>query len=78
MTLKDRSTLNNLCRGNYNKAPKRLARLYCKFQKDSYFSKIAPLKVEEIHRNPTIVIFYDVISDNEITTIKGLVKKNVR
>ncbi len=33
---------------------------------------IAPIKEEEVHLNPRIVIFYDVITDKETQLVKEL------
>jgi len=33
---------------------------------------IAPIKEEEVHLNPRIVIFYDVITDKETQLIKEM------
>ena len=39
---------------------------------------LAPVKVEEIHNKPDIVLFHDVISDNEIGMVKKLSTPLVR
>jgi hypothetical protein len=38
---------------------------------------IAPIKEEEVHLNPRIVIFYDVISDKETQLVKELASPRV-
>ena len=39
--------------------------------------KIAPLKEEEIYLKPRIVLYYDVISDEEIQTVKDFASPRV-
>ena len=43
----------------------------------SAFMKLQPLKREEISLNPAITVYYDVISDQEIETLKSLAKPKV-
>lgn len=33
--------------------------------------QLAPMKMEEVHKNPDIFIFYDAITDEEIEEIKN-------
>jgi prolyl 4-hydroxylase len=68
-----------LCRGEVDKSPNRLARLKCRYQFGvSKFLVIAPLKVEEVHLNPLVLVFHDVIYDSEIRTIKRIAKPRFR
>lgn len=39
---------------------------------------LAPVKVEEIYKNPDIMLFHDVISDNEMKIVKGMATPKVR
>jgi prolyl 4-hydroxylase len=65
----------SLCRGEVDRSPKRLAGLKCRLvTRNSAFLRLAPLKLEEVHHNPDIVIFYDVMSDAEIQTVQTLAK----
>jgi prolyl 4-hydroxylase len=74
-----RTRYNRLCRGDTDKSPKRLAALRCRFLYDSYvFSRLAPFKLEEVYKNPDIVVYHDVISDAEIMKIQKITKPLVR
>ncbi|XP_020817859.1 prolyl 4-hydroxylase subunit alpha-1-like [Drosophila serrata] len=56
------------CRGQFR--PR--TRLTCRYNfTTTPFLRLAPLKMEEISRNPYIVMYHDVLYDSEIKTIKG-------
>lgn len=78
MSLKMRRVYEAGCRGELKKSPKVQAQLKCKYvTNNSQFLKIAPLKLEEAHLKPYIVIYHDVIYDSEIEVIKTLAKPKV-
>lgn len=67
-----------LCRGEVARKPHVLAKLKCRYDTDSSpYSKIAPFKLEEASLNPYIVIYHDVVYDEEIEVIKELTKPKV-
>ena len=66
-----------MCRGEITKSPKEKAELYCRYVSNSAFSKIAPFKLEEANLDPYIVIFIDVLSDEEIFVLKNITKPNI-
>jgi nitrogenase molybdenum-iron protein alpha/beta subunit len=73
-----RETYEKLCRGETDKSSKRLSKLKCRLDTTtSKFLIIAPLKVEEIHINPLIVVYHNVIYDSEIAVIQKLIKPKV-
>jgi len=54
------------------------SKLYCNYGvSKSAFLKLQPVKQEFISLNPRIVIFHDIISDEEIETIKNMAKPKV-
>ncbi|CAH0556530.1 unnamed protein product [Brassicogethes aeneus] len=62
-----------LCRGEVTLPEVKKAKLKCKyFHNNNPFLKIAPFKVEEAHLDPDLFIYHNVMSDNEIETIKKL------
>ncbi|KAK9754306.1 2OG-Fe(II) oxygenase superfamily [Popillia japonica] len=62
-----------LCRGETTPSDKILAKLKCRYlDNGNPFLKIAPFKVEEAYAKPDILIFHDVMADDEIATIKAL------
>ncbi|KAK9754309.1 2OG-Fe(II) oxygenase superfamily [Popillia japonica] len=66
-------TYEALCRGEKGPSDKILAKLKCRYlDNGNPFLKIAPFKVEEAYANPDILIFHDVMADDEIATIKAL------
>lgn len=53
------------------------SKLYCYYKNDRPFLKLAPLKVEIVHWKPKMLLFRQIISDNEIETIKNLITSQV-
>lgn len=47
-------------------------RLKCRYVKDHPFLIIGPIKKEQVHIEPDIWIFYDVVSDKQIQVMKSL------
>lgn len=67
-----------LCRGEITAPPAVMAKLHCRYvDNGNPFLKIAPFKVEEAYPKPKIVIFHDVMSDDEISTIKRIAHPRV-
>ncbi len=56
------------------------AQLHCSYTSSnskSAFLKLQPVKREQISLNPYIVMFHDVISDQDIETVKEIAKPKV-
>ena len=54
------------------------SKLYCNYaESKSAFLRLQPVKQEVISFQPKIVIYHDIISDEEIETIKVLAKPKV-
>lgn len=78
-TSQERKNYEKLCRGEIERDPKLLAQLKCRYiTNNSPYLKIAPFKVEEANLKPYIVIYHDVIYDQEIEEIKQMAKPRVR
>ncbi|KAI4458942.1 prolyl 4-hydroxylase alpha subunit [Holotrichia oblita] len=68
-----------LCRGEIKPSDEILAQLKCRYTDNGNpFLKIAPFKVEEAYLDPKILIFHDVMADNEIATIKALARPHFK
>ena len=67
-----------LCRGDVERSPKVLAKLKCylNFGEDPYL-KLMPYKEEVVNLKPRISIFYDVLTETEIQTVKELATPRV-
>ncbi|XP_059217448.1 prolyl 4-hydroxylase subunit alpha-2 [Stomoxys calcitrans] len=64
------------CSGLLKKQPREERELRCGYLVETHpFLWIAPIKVEELNHNPLLVVFYDVLSDKEIETIRQLTKE---
>ncbi|XP_017071952.1 prolyl 4-hydroxylase subunit alpha-2 [Drosophila eugracilis] len=60
------------CRGGFPKKNN----LICRYNSTTNaFLKLAPIKVEEISRDPYIVLFHEVLTDREIEEMKGEIKE---
>lgn len=67
-----------LCRSEIVQSQQELSKLKCKYVTNkSPFLKIGPLKMEEAHLKPYIVIYHEVMHDNEIELAKQLAKPRV-
>lgn len=56
---------------------KATSKLYCYYKMDRPFLRLAPFKVEILRFNPLVVLFRDVISDDEVTMIQMLATPRV-
>lgn len=62
-----------LCRVDVTPSTDVAEQLKCYYVNNSNpFLFIAPFKVEEAHKEPNIIIFHDIIADDEIETVKKL------
>lgn len=62
-----------LCRNEVKIEESVMAKLKCRYvDYENPFLKLAKFKVEEISLEPRILLYYDVISDREIETLKNL------
>jgi prolyl 4-hydroxylase len=60
---------HQVCRGYLTRSPKETKDLRCRYASFSLFSSIGPFKLEEANFDPYIVLYHDVISDNEIEAL---------
>lgn len=75
----DKNKFETLCRNGTLLRPKQMARLTCHYQTNNNpFLKIGPMKVEEFSLNPYIVVYHDLIYDDEIDYIKDAAKPKVK
>ncbi|KAI9553536.1 hypothetical protein GHT06_021454 [Daphnia sinensis] len=64
-----------LCRGEKLMDPKIEGQLHCRYVTNNVpFFFIQPVKMEEAYLKPLLVIYHDVITDEEIETVKQLAK----
>ncbi|XP_015589995.1 prolyl 4-hydroxylase subunit alpha-2 isoform X2 [Cephus cinctus] len=69
----ERERYEMLCRGELSLSPEVQRNLKCRYvDRGIPFLKIAPFKEEEAYHDPRIVIYHDVIYDDEIEVIKRL------
>lgn len=73
---KELELISDVCRGKLNRNAMEISKLHCFFITTSFYSKIAPFKVETVNLNPYILLYHDVLSSNEIQSLKTFLKAN--
>lgn len=68
----------SLCRGEHQMTDKQKSQLYCYYKNDKPFLRLAPFKVEIMHLKPKILLFRNVVSDEEIAYIKEMATPRLR
>lgn len=66
-----------VCRGEARKTPEEMAKLRCRYISKTFFSKIAPFKIEEANLDPYLVVYYDVLTNSEIEILKNITKPQI-
>ncbi|OZC05410.1 hypothetical protein X798_07617, partial [Onchocerca flexuosa] len=67
-----RLTYEALCRQEISVETKAQSRLYCYYKMDHPYLRLAPFKVEIVRQNALIVLFYDIVADEEARVIQML------
>lgn len=74
----ERERYEMLCRGEVSIPPEVQRNLKCRYvDRGIPFLKIAPFKEEEAYLDPRIVVYHNVIYDEEIETIKRMAQPRV-
>jgi len=69
----ERVTYEKLCRGESTMTIAEQSKLMCRYSHGHHpFLIIAPVKEEELYLDPRLVMFYDIVTDEEIKTIKEM------
>ncbi|XP_037042331.1 prolyl 4-hydroxylase subunit alpha-1-like isoform X2 [Bradysia coprophila] len=68
--LKDRILNSQICRGNVSRTAHEISKLRCRYVSTNPFSTLARFKVEEVHLDPYVVLFVDILSDEELAVLK--------
>jgi prolyl 4-hydroxylase len=71
---KENIVYSRICRGNVTKSLQERSKLVCRYVSNTAFSKLARFKIEELNHEPSIVMFYDVLSDIESDFLKEITK----
>ena len=72
---KDLQTFYKGCRGEYNKTSK----LYCVYNHENTdFLKLAPLKLEILNEDPYMVLYHDVLNDEEIKHMQEIARPSMQ
>ncbi|KAM3723451.1 Prolyl 4-hydroxylase subunit [Dirofilaria immitis] len=67
-----------LCRDEVPVSIKVTSKLYCYYKMDRPFLRLAPFKTEILRFSPLVVLFRDVITDEEVTMIQMLATPRLR
>ncbi|ROT72665.1 hypothetical protein C7M84_008920, partial [Penaeus vannamei] len=69
---------SKLCRGERMMTPEEASRLHCHVSsRGSPYLTLQPIKYEELHFDPEMYLFYDVVSDEEIRAIQDTAKSKL-
>jgi prolyl 4-hydroxylase len=78
MDLPERTLYEMMCRGDIERPLAALAQLKCRYVTNSSpFLTIGPLKLEEMNHKPYIVVYHDVLFDDEIELFQNMAKPRV-
>lgn len=69
---KEFELVSDVCRGKLTKDVKEMSRLHCRYISSTPFTKLSPFKVEEVNLDPYIVIYLNVLSNNEIQSLRNV------
>uniref|UniRef100_A0A0R3RL89 Fe2OG dioxygenase domain-containing protein n=1 Tax=Elaeophora elaphi TaxID=1147741 RepID=A0A0R3RL89_9BILA len=75
---KENEIYEALCRNEVPVSVKATSKLYCYYKMDRPFLRLAPFKTEILRFSPLVVLFRDVISDDEVTMIQMLATSRLR
>ncbi|VDK66543.1 unnamed protein product [Onchocerca ochengi] len=67
-----------LCRNEVPVSIKAKSKLYCYYKMDRPFLRLAPFKIEILRFSPLVVLFLDVITDEEVKMIQMLATPKLR
>ena len=67
-----------LCRGEGRMPEAQRKLLFCFYRRDTPFTFIAPFKVELLHRSPDIFIFYEALSEREVSHLQDLARPQLK
>jgi len=68
----ERDTYEALCRGDIPPTDKQRSKLFCYYKRDIPFLKLAPIKAEVLHLKPKLILFRQILSEDEVVIIKEL------
>lgn len=75
----ERQQYERLCRNDVGRSSRELAPLRCRrVTNGAAYRRLAPLKLEEVNLDPYIVVYHDVISDDEIEVVQQMAKPRFR
>lgn len=68
--VKENILYRQVCRGDVVQSLLEQSKLHCRYVSNSHFSKLARFKIEEFNLDPAIIIFYDILTDDDIEFLK--------
>lgn len=72
---KERVLISDVCGGKLIQNAMEISKLHCFFITTNFYSKIAPFKAEAVNLNPYILLYHDVLSSNEILSLKTFLQQ---
>lgn len=71
---KEMILFSQVCRGNITITQKQIVQLKCRYLSNTPYTRLVKSKIEEFYLDPYIIVFHDVISDNEVEVMKKVGK----
>ncbi|CAH2076657.1 unnamed protein product, partial [Iphiclides podalirius] len=72
---KERKVYESLCRGEMEIPSEMKKKLKCSYLTENHpFLKLAPIKMEQMYIEPDVVVFHEVMSDEEIEHLKDMAR----
>lgn len=76
--IRDNLLYEEACRGNLKRPEALLSQLFCYYERStSNFLKLAPIKVEQVNKEPQVLLFHEIVYDSEIKLMKDLTRPKV-
>lgn len=77
---KDKEMLlfSQVCRGIATKTLEEQSKLHCRYSSTNSYTKLARFKIEEANLDPYLIVFIDVLSDDEVDILKRVAKSKIK
>ena len=75
---KEYTIYSQVCRGSLTKSPSEISQLHCRYVSTNPFTKLARFKAEEVNIEPYILVFHDVLSNNEVDILTSAAKSKTQ
>lgn len=75
---KEFELVSDVCRGRLTRSVMEMSKLRCRYLSTNSFTKLARFRTEEVNLNPNIVMYLNVLSSNEIQSLKNVTMRETQ